>query len=86
MYVFKTLKTLRAELGDELADDLAKRHLEQDPHMTGKYVQKLLGSHKYMYIWMCAAACMRSCTELDVSERLLGTRTFRTMRIPVQHI
>ncbi|CAE6972737.1 unnamed protein product [Symbiodinium sp. CCMP2592] len=40
IYVWKTLKFLRAELGDSLANDLYSRHLEIDPRMTGKLLQK----------------------------------------------
>ena len=42
VYAFKTLKSLRVELGDELAEDLAKRQLESDPGMTGKFARPLL--------------------------------------------
>ena len=39
IYAWKTLKVLRAELGDALANDLFARHMEVDPRMTGKLLQ-----------------------------------------------
>ena len=39
VYSWKTLKALRAELGDALANDLYSRHLEIDPRMSGRLLQ-----------------------------------------------
>lgn len=39
IYAWKTLKKLRAELGEDLANDLYARHKEIDPRMKGKLLQ-----------------------------------------------
>ena len=39
VYSWKSLKMLRAELGEDLANDLYARHKELDPRMTGRLLQ-----------------------------------------------
>ena len=42
IYVWKSFRVLKAELGEELAKDLASRHLASDPNMMGKFVRRYL--------------------------------------------
>ena len=40
--MWKTLRALKAELGEALATDLKNRHLEADPKMMGKFAETYL--------------------------------------------
>ncbi|CAE7482705.1 unnamed protein product [Symbiodinium sp. CCMP2592] len=39
VYLWKSYRVLKAELGEELAKDLATRHMASDPKMSGKFVR-----------------------------------------------
>ena len=49
VYVWKPYRQLVTEWGEELAQDLAKRHRDADPHMTGRFCKPQLAAYGDLY-------------------------------------
>ena len=64
--MWKTLRALKAELGEALALDLKTRHLDADPKMNGKFVKP------YLVLISLVQSCLESgahAARIEVSPR-----------------